>query len=85
MLRTDIAVGHIIPKYVLSEIDEDTMRQAVDRTHPRPGFALLDWKGLGREKRRILSMLGKLGIRWKKIRDVTREKRVSNQEECADR
>lgn len=72
MLETDVAVGHIIPKYALSEIDGKMMARVVERTLPRPEFALLDWKGLAREKRRIVSILDEMGLDWKKIRDVKR-------------
>jgi len=66
MLETDIAIGHICPKYALGNLDEEMILQAISKTVPKPDFVLLDWKGLGKEKQRIVGLLNELGIEYKR-------------------
>ena len=68
VLAGKFAVGHICPKYHLSEISEELFLQAYERTVPKPTFAALDWKGMDSEQRsKILSFLEKYKINWEKI------------------
>lgn len=60
----DIAIGHICPKYMLKELTKELILQAIEKTIPRPELVLLDWKGLGQEKTRILSLLQELNIKY---------------------
>ncbi len=63
MLNTDVAIGHICPKYQLENLDGDIIVQAIKNTKPAAAeMAILDWKGLGQEKDRIVSLLQELGI-----------------------
>jgi len=55
----DYALGHICPKYNLPNFDEEMIQKMISRTFPRPEFALVEKKGLGKEKRRILNLLSK--------------------------
>ena len=57
MLSTDYAVGHICAKYNLENLDIELVRQAMEKTIPNASLVLLDWKGLGKEKERIVKML----------------------------
>jgi|TARA_Y100000310_G_scaffold124950_2_gene123796 D-aminoacyl-tRNA deacylase len=63
VLRTDIALSHICPKYMLENLSEDLIKQAVDKTKEKVDFILLDWKGLGKEKQRITEMLKNLEVK----------------------
>jgi len=65
-LRTNIAIGHICPKYMLEKLDSEMILQAMSKTIPKPSFVLLDWKGLGREKQRIVNLLNELGIEYRR-------------------
>lgn len=62
LLRTEYSVGHICPKYALEHLDEHMLRQAIERTIPAPSCIILDWKGLGPEKRRIMEILKKIKL-----------------------
>ena len=64
--RTNIALGHICPKYMLEKLDKELIQQAIERTTPKPKFVLLDWKGLGKEKARIVKILEELNIDYKR-------------------
>lgn len=66
MQRTDIALGHICPKYMLEKVDREMIMQAIEKTVPKPGFALLDWKGLGRNKEKIKEILGGLDFPYQR-------------------
>lgn len=66
MLNTDIAFSFICPKHSLEKLDKNLLQQAVNKTHPKVDFAVLDWKGLGREKRRIIKLLEETGLEYKR-------------------
>lgn len=67
---SNIALGHICPKYAMEHLDVEMLRQAVDKTVPKAELIILDWKGLGSEKNRVLSCIEELGIPWKRTRDI---------------
>ena len=64
--RTDIAVGHVCPKYQLENLDEIMIKQGTERSQEKTDFILLEWKGLGKEKQNILEKLEKLNIEFKR-------------------
>ena len=64
MLQSDFAAGHICAKYNLENLDADLIKQAMEKC--RAKLVLLDWKGLGKEKRRILEILEKNKIKYRK-------------------
>jgi len=66
ILETNIAIGHICPKYMLEKLDKELILQAMEKTIPRTDFVLLDWKGLGKEKQRIVGLLKELKLKYKR-------------------
>ena len=66
MLQSNLAVGHICAKYNLENLDENLIKQAMEKIIPKPKFVLLDWKGLGKEKQRILDILEKNNIEYRR-------------------
>ncbi|MEK6983572.1 MAG: D-aminoacyl-tRNA deacylase [Nanoarchaeota archaeon] len=66
MSRTDIAISHICPKYMLEKLDENLLKQAIEKTCEKVDCVILDWKGLGAEKQRILKILEKVNIKFKR-------------------
>ena len=67
-LSTQIAFGHIIPKYALPEIDAEIIKQCVERTVETVDSAVLDWKGIkGAYKPKIIAALEKLGVPSEKV------------------
>ncbi|MEM2419668.1 MAG: D-aminoacyl-tRNA deacylase [Candidatus Bathyarchaeia archaeon] len=67
-LESNIAFGHIIPKYAIPEIDEEILSQCIQKTLEKVELALLDWKGIkGEDKQHIVEMLKKLGLRIQKV------------------
>jgi len=67
-LSTQRAFGHIIPKYALSEVDAEIIKQCVERTLETVDSAVLDWKGIkGAYKPKIIAALEKLGVPSEKV------------------
>jgi D-aminoacyl-tRNA deacylase len=66
-LKTKIAIGHICPKYALADFDAEKFRLACERTWPKKAeVAIVDWKGLGEYKEKVVEILERSGIRWQK-------------------
>ena len=51
LLNTEFAVSHVCPKYNLESLDKGMIKQAIERTYEKVEFIILDWKGLGKEKK----------------------------------
>ncbi len=69
-LNTDYAFGHIIPKYALPYVDEEMILEAMERSSPKADFVIIDEKGMGKDKQRIIEILNKLKIPYKKARKI---------------
>ncbi len=67
VLDSDICLGHVIPKYALDNLDEALLRQAVAKSVVPITVAALDWKGLGKQKQKILDLVEKLGLETMKL------------------
>ena len=65
-LRTDIAFSHICPKYQLENLDEELIKQSIQKTKEKVDFIVLDWKSLGKEKRRIVDMIRNLNMEFRR-------------------
>ena len=73
ILRTYIALSHICPKYLLEKFDEDLIKQAIEKTDEKVDFILLDWKGLGTEKLRVVDLLKNLNLEFKRTDQILRD------------
>jgi len=75
VLRTDVGVGHILPKY--AGIDEALLERAIVRTRGGVELLVLDWKGMTSEQRQISQRVaGKLGIRASRRREILSQAKV---------
>ena len=70
LLRTDIAIGHICPKYALESLTESMLKQAIEKNVEEIDTVLLDWKGLGEHKERITEMIEKLGLKSERLQTI---------------
>ncbi|MEM3478485.1 MAG: D-aminoacyl-tRNA deacylase [Candidatus Bathyarchaeia archaeon] len=67
-LTSDIAFGHMIPKYAIPIVDEEILNQCVERTLEKVQLAVLDWKGMKSEDRqKIVKIVEKLGLEFRKV------------------
>jgi D-aminoacyl-tRNA deacylase len=69
--RTNVAISHVIPSYVFP-VTEEMVLEAIRKTEEEVDFVLLDWKGLGvaEEREKLIQILEKNYIQWKKTSDV---------------
>ena len=70
VLRTDTAFSHICPKYHLDKLNESLIQQAIQKTVEQVDFVVLDWKGLGTEKKGIVEMLKNLNLEIKRADQI---------------
>ncbi len=67
-LDSDIAFGHMIPKYALSYIDAQILKQCIERTSEKVEHAVLDWKGIkGENKQPLVTMLEETETNFEKV------------------
>lgn len=52
-------VGHVCPKYMLEQLTEETLKQAIARHVPECELILLDWKGMT-DKERLMPIIEKV-------------------------
>ncbi|MFW6230428.1 MAG: D-aminoacyl-tRNA deacylase, partial [Nanoarchaeota archaeon] len=52
-----IAISHICPKYMLENLDLGMLTHAMERSTQPASKVILDWKGIGPEKQRIVELL----------------------------
>ena len=62
MLEGDFAFSFIAPKHALEYVDERMVGQMLQRTSGPVRYAVLDWKGLGPHKEKILGLVKKFGL-----------------------
>ena len=66
-LDSEVAFGHMIPKYALQYINVEILEQCMERTLEKVELAILDWKGIKSENKRPLAkMLEKLSLEFEK-------------------
>lgn len=65
--RQNIALGHVCPKYHLDTLDKEMVAQALEKTTPTVDEVILEWKGLGKEKERIIALLKEMNIAFTRI------------------
>ena len=70
MEKSDLAFGHVCPKYMLEYLDREMIAQAIERNTYKCEEVVLDWKGLGQYKQKITKMLDELKIKYKKTKDL---------------
>jgi D-aminoacyl-tRNA deacylase len=67
-LESEIAFGHMIPKYAIPYIDAEVLRQCVEKTLEKVEYAILDWKGIkGEHKSKTVEMLKEMNVPFKKV------------------
>jgi len=67
LIEPEFALGAIAPKYALQFIDEKILSQMVEKCSQKVDYAILDWKGLGKEKARIVELVERANLKILKI------------------
>lgn len=66
LIEGDLALGTVIPKHGLDNIDLELFTHILERNHEAK-FALVDWSGLGKNKQKIVEMINTSGLEMVKI------------------
>ena len=67
-LEGSFAFGHMIPKYAIPRIDEEIIRQCVERTVEQVETIVLDWKGIrSADKPKLVKALEAIGVEVQRI------------------
>jgi len=68
VLKNNICIGHMVPKYHVDSIDVDMLSKMITRNSVKPDLALIDWKGLKSPQRsKLLKLLENTDLEVKKI------------------
>lgn len=72
-LDSNVAFSHIISKYALP-ITEEILQEAWKNTDEEPDFIVVDFDGLGNseEKQKVIDIIKKTGLPWKKLEEIKR-------------
>jgi D-aminoacyl-tRNA deacylase len=66
-LDKELAFGHMIPKYAVSKVDSNMLRQCIERTLEKVETVVLDWKGIrGEDKPPLVKTLNETGTSFVK-------------------
>jgi len=71
--KSDLAIGHICPKYNLHHLNKVLLSQAIEKTIEGIDIILVDWKGMGEEKQRILDLLETMNILYERTQRIATE------------
>ncbi len=62
ILDTDYGIGHIANKYNLINLNNDMLNQMISKCFEKVTHIIIDQKGLGNEKQRIMSLLSNIEL-----------------------
>jgi len=62
VIEDDMAVSFVAPKHALEHVDDKMVGQMIQKTAAPVKYALLDWKGMGRHKERIVGLASQFGL-----------------------
>ena len=61
-IESDMAFSFVAPKHALEHVDEAMVGHMIQRTSAPVRYAVVDWKGMGPHKQRILDLASKFGL-----------------------
>ena len=70
ILNTEYSVGHVCPKHNLKNLDSEMLKQMIEKSDDKVELVVIDWKGLGDEKQRVLKLLEENNIKYKRYDQV---------------
>ena len=62
LVEGDLALAYVAPKYSLEHLDERMVGQMLQRSSAPVRYAAIDWKGLGRQKERVVGLVKQFGL-----------------------
>jgi D-aminoacyl-tRNA deacylase len=67
ILNTEYGIGHIANKYNLFNINKDMLNQMISKCYEKVTHIIIDQKGLGNEKERIMNLVKDIELEVIKI------------------
>jgi D-aminoacyl-tRNA deacylase len=67
LLRSEFGLAAVATKYDLKSIDENMLKQMIAKSIEEVNYIVVDWKGLGKEKKRIMELVEDTGLNVLKI------------------
>lgn len=67
LLSSDVALAAVAPKYVLEYVDHPIVNQMIQKSVEKVTHAIIEWKGLGPSKDRILDLVKVAGLKTERI------------------
>ena len=62
LVEGEFAFSFVAPKYALEHVDEGILSQMIQRTNAPVRYAVLDWKGLGPQKEKVVKLVKQFGL-----------------------
>jgi D-aminoacyl-tRNA deacylase len=62
IIEGDYAFSFVVPKYNLEHVDEEMVGKMLQRSNSPVRYAVLDWKGLGPHKEKIVKLAEQFGL-----------------------
>jgi D-aminoacyl-tRNA deacylase len=76
LLRTNYAIANICPKYELEKLTKEKMKQALEKTTEKIVAVLVDWKGLGKDKDKVIKICQELDLKLIKVRKLLKNNKI---------
>jgi D-aminoacyl-tRNA deacylase len=61
-LETDVAPAYVVAKHSLEHLDEATFGQMLQKSSTPVSMAVVDWKGLGKSKEKVVKLVEQFGL-----------------------
>lgn len=68
--RTEYAVGHVCPKYMIGKFSAELLSEALEKNLEKVELIAIDWKGLGADKDKVMSLIESSGIKYDRIKNL---------------
>ncbi|MDG6987876.1 MAG: D-tyrosyl-tRNA(Tyr) deacylase [Nitrososphaerota archaeon] len=62
LVEEEMALAYVAPKYALEHLDEKMVGQMLQRSTAPVRYAVLDWKGLGPQKEKVVGLVRQFGL-----------------------
>lgn len=62
LLESEFGLAAVATKYDLESIDENMLKQMIVKSIEEVNYIIVDWKGLGKEKKRIMKLVEDTGL-----------------------
>jgi D-aminoacyl-tRNA deacylase len=70
LLRTDYAIAHTCAKYALENFNEEMLQKMISATVEKVEYIIVDWKGLGEHKERVMKICETAGLQILRSRKI---------------